>query len=100
MIVYNVTINIDSEVEAEWLRWMKSVHIPDVMATNCFENTGMLKMMYEQEAQGITYAIQYTAKSIQMIEQYQKEFATALQADHSARYKDKFVAFRTLLEEV
>jgi len=35
-----------------------------------------------------------------MIEQYQKEFATALQADHSARYKDKFVAFRTLLEEV
>ncbi len=100
MILYNVTINIDREVESEWVRWMKSVHIPEVLATNCFENARMLKMMYEEESQGITYAVQYMAKSMEMIEQYQQEFAEALQADHSSRYKDKFVVFRTLLEEI
>jgi retron-type reverse transcriptase len=100
MIVYNVTINIDREVESEWMRWMKSVHIPEVLATNCFENARMLKMMFEEESQGTTYAVQYMAKSLEMIEQYQQEFAEALQAKHSNRYKDKFVVFRTLLEEV
>jgi hypothetical protein len=100
MIVYNVTINIDREVESEWKRWMKSVHIPEVLATNCFENARMLKMMYEEESQGTTYAVQYMAKSLEMIEQYQREFAEALQAEHSSRYKNKFVVFRSLLEEV
>jgi hypothetical protein len=100
MIVYNVTINIDREVESEWKRWMKSVHIPEVLATNCFENARMLKMMYEEESQGTTYAVQYMAKSMEMIEQYQREFAEALQAEHSSRYKNKFVVFRSLLEEV
>lgn len=100
MIIYNVTINIDREVESEWVRWMKSVHIPEVLATNCFESCRMLKMMYEEESQGTTYAMQYTAKSLEMIEQYQREFAEALQAEHSSRYKNKFVVFRSLLEEV
>lgn len=100
MIVYNVTINIDREVESEWKRWMKSVHIPEVLATNCFENARMLKMLYEEESQGTTYAVQYMAKSLEMIEQYQREFAEALQAEHSSRYKNKFVVFRSLLEEV
>lgn len=100
MIVYNVTINIDREVESEWKRWMKSVHIPEVLATNCFENARMLKMMYEEESQGTTYAVQYMAKSLEMIEKYQREFAEALQAEHCSRYKNKFVVFRSLLEEV
>jgi hypothetical protein len=34
MIVYNVTVNIDGAVEQEWLKWMKEVHIPEVLATD------------------------------------------------------------------
>jgi hypothetical protein len=33
-------------------------------------------------------------------ERYRAEFAPALQAEHTARYRDQFVAFRTLLEWV
>lgn len=33
MIVYSVTVNIDSSIHEDWLAWMKSKHIPDVMAT-------------------------------------------------------------------
>jgi hypothetical protein len=33
-------------------------------------------------------------------EEYRKNFAPALQAEHTAKFKDRFVAFRTLLEIV
>ena len=36
MIVYNVTVNIDADVQERWIEWMKEVHIPDVMATGLF----------------------------------------------------------------
>jgi hypothetical protein len=34
------------------------------------------------------------------LKKYQEIEAPALQADHNQRYKDKFVAFRTILEEI
>jgi hypothetical protein len=53
----------------------------------------------EDEA-GITYNIQYHCPCMEDLEEYQQKHAPALQKDHTDRYKDKFVAFRSLLEKV
>jgi len=98
-IIYNVTINIDDDIKEEWLQWMKTVHIPDVMATGCFEEFKICRLLVEEE-KGTTFAIQYTAKSLEAFENYQKNFASALQKEHSEKFKEKFVAFRTLLEDL
>ena len=99
MIVYNVTIKINHEVHEDWLEWMKSVHIPDVMDTGYFTGHKMMKLLKEDE-DGITYAIQYYCAEMRDLHQYQIKEAARLQAFHTARYKDKYVAFRTLLEVV
>ena len=31
MIIYNVTVSLSPEIEKDWLNWMKSKHIADVM---------------------------------------------------------------------
>ena len=36
MIIYNVTVKIDTNQYEDWLNWMKSEHIPKVMATGFF----------------------------------------------------------------
>jgi hypothetical protein len=36
MILYNVTVSIDVKKADEWLHWMRTKHIPGVMATSCF----------------------------------------------------------------
>lgn len=101
MIIYNVTVNIDADIHDDWLRWMKEKHIPDVMNTGKFIEYKICKVLTRQEDEtGVTYAIQYTCKSMDDFEKYQKEDAPRLQQEHSNRYKDKFVAFRTLLEQV
>ncbi len=99
MIIYNVTVNINDEVHDDWLKWMKEQHIPEVMKTGCFTRNRLLKILVQEEI-GTSYSIQYSCNTMEDFNRYQKDFAAKLQQDHSQRFKEKFVAFRTLLEEV
>ncbi len=99
MIIYNVTVNIDNDVHDDWLHWMKTVHVPDVVATGCFTDGNIFKIMVDEQ-QGTSYSIQYKANSMDDVNRYLETFAPALREQHTARYKDKFVAFRTLLQHI
>ena len=104
MIIYNVTVNIESSVHDEWIRWMKEVHIPDVMKSGLFLENRMLKVLGDDPDQigtgGATYAIQYTCRNIADFRKYETEFAPGLRKEHQEKFKDQFVSFRTLLELV
>ena len=97
MIIYNVTVSLDPSIHDDWLKWIKQVHIPDVMNTGFFSSNKIYRLLVDDE---LTYAIQYTCESQEKLEEYQKNHAPELQKEHSRRYKGKFGAFRTLLEIV
>jgi hypothetical protein len=97
MYIYNVTVNISEEARENWLAWMKDQHIPDVMKTGCFTGSQIMKLLFVED-EGHTYSIQYKFAQMTDIEKYQKEFAPALQAQHQAKFKNQYHAFRTLLE--
>ena len=99
MILYNVTVNIDHEVEQEWLRWMKEVHVPEVMSTGLFVSSRIYKVLANDDG-GTTYAIQYSCATMEDYERYRDEHASRLQAETQRHYGGRFVAFRTLLEVV
>ncbi|MDQ3101947.1 MAG: DUF4286 family protein [Bacteroidota bacterium] len=99
MILYNVTVNIDLEVEKEWLQWMKDVHIPEVMSTGLFVSSRMYRVLSD-DVGGNTYAIQYSCASMEQYERYRDQHAQRLQAETQRNYGGRFVAFRTLLEVV
>jgi len=96
MFIYNVTVTIEKEVHDEWLKWMREVHIPDVMRTECFTENKICKLLTEEPE--MTYAIQYTFQTMDELNKYEKEFAFRLQKEHSEKFKNKFFAFRTILE--
>lgn len=100
MILYNVTINIDSTVHDEWLEWMKSTHIPEVLATGLFTDNKIFRIITDEDEEGITYSIQYFLNNMDDYEKYQNEFSGKLQEEHSGKFRDKFVAFRTIMEKV
>ncbi len=99
MFIYNVTVNIADDVHTEWLKWMKEIHIPDVMKTGCFIDSQILKVLYVED-EGHTYSVQYKFLEMMDIEKYQKEFAPALQEEHKKKFDGKYAAFRTLLQMV
>jgi hypothetical protein len=96
MFIYNVTVTLEESIHNEWLAWMKEVHIPDVMKTGLFVENKICKLLTEELE--TTYAIQYTFNAMDDLRKYQKEFAPKLQAEHKEKFKDKFAAFRTVLE--
>lgn len=100
MVLYNVTVNIEPSVEVEWLQWMKSVHIPNVLATGLFTENKIFKLLHEEDDGSITYSVQYFALSVGNVNEYLQKHAPALIKAHMDRYQNKHVAFRTLMEQV
>lgn len=99
MIIYNVTINIDDDVHDEWIQWMKSKHIPDVVATGCFSSGTMFKLLVDEHS-GTSYSVQYRAPNMEAINRYLENFAQQMRGDAEKNFGGKFTAFRTLLEEI
>ncbi|MFM6954496.1 MAG: DUF4286 family protein [Sphingobacteriaceae bacterium] len=99
MILYNVTLILDSDIEADWLNWMHTEHIAEVMATGCFSANRMLKVL-DSPNEGVTYCMQYIADTLEQYHRYQAEFAPILQAKGLAQFENKFVAYRSLMESI
>ena len=101
MILYNVTVSVDRDVEAEWLGWMKGEHIPEVLSTGHFKAHRILKLLNDQpDASGPTFAIQYELDSIGKLDDYLQNEAPALQQKHVFKFGQKCIAYRTVLEEI
>ncbi|MGB0368553.1 MAG: DUF4286 family protein [Flavobacteriales bacterium] len=100
MIIYNVTVSINHDVHDEWVQWMKTVHIPDVMATGFFLENRFARVLLADEADGVSYSVQYMCKNMADLQIYQGSHAQRLQADVKEKYDGKFAAFRTVLELV
>ena len=98
MLLYNVTIKIDTEIADEWSAWMKNSHIPDVLATGLFTDSRLCRILGDDNPDGITFAAQYHCPSVEHFQRYQKEFAPALQAQTQQKYGGRFAAFRTVME--
>ncbi|MDX1627351.1 MAG: DUF4286 family protein [Fulvivirga sp.] len=100
MVLYNVTVGIDTDIEGEWLDWMQKEHIPAVMATGMFKEHKVFKVLNQEEESSVSYSIQYFAENIDMVVKYLDDYAPPLVEAHRERFKNRHVAFRTLLEQV
>jgi len=88
---------IDEAIHHEWLQWIETRHIPDMMATGMFISSRLLKVI-DSPNEGITYCMQYIAEDLDKYNQYKEHFSTALRSKHDKKFEGKFVNFRTLME--
>ena len=100
MFLFNETIGIDKSVEREWLSWMKEKHILDVMNTGLFVSSKIYRVLHDNDDETVSYSIQYFSESIDNVQLYLDKFAPALIAEFQRKFKDRHVAFRTLLLEI
>ena len=100
MFIYNVTIKSDHSIHTEWVIWMKEKHIPDVMQTGCFTGYKFVRLLDIDETEGVTYATQYFADTIEDYDKYIDSFAQQLRDDALNKWGNRFIGFRTLMKEV
>nr|WP_053977072.1 DUF4286 family protein [Mangrovimonas xylaniphaga] len=98
MIIYNVTTHIEDTIKEEWLHWMKTEHIPQVLATGKFKEAKLTRVLVEEEKGGLTFSVQYRALSKEALNEYYEVFATQLRNEGLKKFADKMLSFRTELE--
>ena len=98
MILYNVTVKILKAIEHEWLDWMRTRHIPDVIATGHFTDHRICKLLEHDDEESATFVIQYFCPSLHKYNHYILHDAPRLREEHEQLFKDKYVAFRTVME--
>lgn len=101
MIAYSVSVSVDRDIEADWLSWMRDIHIPDVMAAGYFDAYQIQKVIeLEAVAERVTYTIDYYCESLGKYKAYRKKAAAGLQAEHAKRYEGRFSASRRVSEVI
>ena len=100
MFLYNVTVGVDKEIANEWLYWMKTEHMPDVLNTGMFFSARIYKILHETDEGTLSFSVQYFAENIGAVEEYLEKHAPKLREESNAKFPNRFAAFRTMLEEV
>ncbi|HWI93480.1 MAG TPA: DUF4286 family protein [Flavisolibacter sp.] len=100
MIIYNVTVKVDGSIADAWLQWLLNEHIPSVMATDCFAEYKVVRLLEVDDNEGPTYAIQYSAESKADYNRYISIHSSKLQKLSFEKWGDRFIAFRSVMEVV
>lgn len=100
MIVYNITTKIAAGIEKEWLQWQKEESIPVIMATGHFTAFQLHRLLEQDDEDGITYVIQFTASGIEQYQEYIDTVATSLLEKAFDKWGDQFISFHSVMEVV
>ena len=99
MISYNITTKVTWDNVDEWIDWQIEEHIPEVMATDLFDDYKMFRLL-EEEEDGATFTIQYFTSIKDRYDQYILQFSKILRDKAFKRWGNKFISHRTLMELV
>jgi hypothetical protein len=100
MIIYNVTVNVDESIHDRWMSWMTEKHIPEMLRTGKFSKALMTRVLVQEDLGGVTYSVQYTCSSKQLLEEYYQNNADELRREGFELFGDKFGSFRTELQVI
>ena len=93
MLTYQVKIKVDASIEKAWLHWMKTTHVPDMIATGLIRSFQVLKSQ-----QACTYLFHYHFESKRDFDDYYKNYAPTLKKHPAQKFPNQFEAERELLE--
>jgi hypothetical protein len=100
MIVYNLTIKVHNSIAEEWLAWELEEHVPAVLSTGLFDGYSFHRLLDQDESDGPTFVLQYHTSSMERHLQYVMEFAPTFQREAFDKWGERFIAFRTVMEEL
>ncbi len=98
--VWNITTKVAPEIHRNWLVWLKDVYIPAYLATGCFYDALVLKLLGQEEEDGITYAVQFYARSVDDYKVFAEKHYSVLHMEMMATWGTDCYGFESALEVV
>jgi hypothetical protein len=98
MIIYNVTVKVETAIAQEWVTWMKHEHMSELMQTGLFLDCRLCRLLEQDETEGVTYAAQYFCDNLAQYHTYINEHAASMRDKGYQRFGNRFIAFRTVMQ--
>ena len=98
MLIYSVTVSVENEIAPDWLDWMQSSHLPEVMQTGCFvkyQFHRLVEPIFEPDT--VTYNVLYFVESQAQLDVYRNDHSPRLRHHVYLRYGQKTTAIRSVL---
>ncbi len=95
--LYNITINVATEIRGDFEPWLQTTHIPQVMGTGLFTEAKLVLVTENEETGGITYATQYVCASAEKLKEYYRNFAPDFNRNLVHKFPGKVHIFGTEL---
>lgn len=100
MIIYNVTVKVDTAIAEDWLSWLLAEHAPGMLETGCFKDFRVVRLLELDDTEGPTYAVQYHAASKADYNRYIELHAGRMREISFEKWGERFLAFRSVMEVV
>ena len=99
MYIFNITFNVEKEIEQEWLDFVKKIFIPKMLKSGLLQ-TATTGRIVVNEAQGVSYSIQFVSRNKdELYRFFKEEFEDILQEIHQ-KFSPKMVYFATELDVI
>ncbi len=100
MIIYQVEVTVPRDLVEQWLEYMTSHHIDDVVNTGLFTSSELVRVVDPSSDDQTVFRVRYACESHEKLARYRSDFAPALMADHTQIFGDRVSAVRTVTEQV
>jgi hypothetical protein len=94
MIAYEVTVDVEEGLIDDYMDFMRSRHIPQILATGCFSHAEF------DRASETRFRQRYLADSLAELEQYLERHAPGLREDYEQRFPEGTRVTREIWEEL
>ena len=83
---------VHESIHSPWLQWLKEVHVPEVLATNCFTKATIAKLLEIDDSEEPAYAVQYLAESKASYNLYIEKYTDLLRQKSFDQWGNQFIA--------
>ena len=96
-MLYLVEVDVELAHCETWIAWMQAHHLPDVMATECFQRCQWGEILEDRTSTHRRFKMVYTLTDQNAMKTYQDLHAATLQRDHQDRFATVTRARRDLI---
>ncbi|MDR2499387.1 MAG: DUF4286 family protein [Tannerellaceae bacterium] len=100
MIFYNITFLVDKELGTEGADYLRNNFIPEAICSGLLSNPCMKKVLYTPNDDSESYAVQFHAGSIELLNAWNDDHGRRLQHRLRERFGERILCFATILEEI
>ena len=100
MLIINTTFHVSESCEEEWIKWVHTEYIPEVIAPGMLVEPRFCKLLIENETGNQSYAIQFEVKDFDTLDAWFKEYGEKIQSSLCDRFQEKVLSFTTVMENI